>query len=709
MDEEIGVKLSLKDRPQFKRDTEKVQDDIQGIGRAAEKAERKSSGAFSKISGGVMGVGTMAVRAGGIFAALGGAAVGGIVALGVSSATAYEQAEIAFTTMLGSAENARSFMEDLEAFGQRTPFELPGLIAASQNMMAFGFASEEVLPMLQTLGDTAAGLNMGTEGMDRMVRALGQMRAKGRATTEEMMQLTEVGVNGFQMIADHLGISVADAMEKITNREVDFATAQEALMSGMTEQFGGLMEAQSSTIGGMWSNLVDVSTKSARLLVTPFQGQIKSALQGAIDLVTVFADKFQDDLPKAVDAFKWALAGGGFNAELDGMVGRAGELGDVAYRIRDAWAEGGLSGVVDTLDEAMGAGGLLSDTFDSVSNMIEDAGTILTDLLLPVIGDLADMLPGVNTPMEAMESLLDFIADNASTLKPIVMGLVAAWTAHKVITLGVNAAQAAGNAISFITTTRTLGLAAAQAAATTSTGALAAGTGILNAVMSMNPIALVVIALVGLAAALMYAWQNSETFRNVVTGAFETVKGVVTGVFDWISNNWPTLLAILTGPFGLAVLAITKNWDSIKEGALGAVNAIIRAWNGLDIAIGPYKIPDWVPMVGGKEFHIADVFPDIGYVGGGGSTAPTSRRIGGMPVMHDGGMTTSGGAAVIQPDEEMVVLPPAASVIPTPEGSIPERVWAGGDDGPTVLQLVVDGKVLAEQTYQHTRDKVARR
>jgi hypothetical protein len=36
-------------------------------------------------------------------------------------------------------------------------------------------------------------------------------------------------------------------------------------------------------------------------------------------------------------------------------------------------------------------------------------------------------------------------------------------------------------------------------------------------------------------------------------------------VWDWIKENWPILLAILTGPIGLAVLAIVRNWDTIVE------------------------------------------------------------------------------------------------------------------------------------------------
>lgn len=52
------------------------------------------------------------------------------------------------------------------------------------------------------------------------------------------------------------------------------------------------------------------------------------------------------------------------------------------------------------------------------------------------------------------------------------------------------------------------------------------------------------------------------------------LKGAFSDVFDWIKDHWPLLLAILTGPFGLAVLAIVKNWGAIKRAFTGAFNFI---------------------------------------------------------------------------------------------------------------------------------------
>jgi phage-related protein len=115
----------------------------------------------------------------------------------------------------------------------------------------------------------------------------------------------------------------------------------------------------------------------------------------------------------------------------------------------------------------------------------------------------------------------------------------------------------------------------------------------LNLAMKLNPIGLVVTALAGLAGGLVYAYKKSETFRNIVNGAFGAVKTTITFVWNWIKKNWPLLLGILTGPIGIAVLTITKNWDRIKAGATAVkdwisdkFNAVLNFFRGLPARMG---------------------------------------------------------------------------------------------------------------------------
>jgi len=93
-----------------------------------------------------------------------------------------------------------------------------------------------------------------------------------------------------------------------------------------------------------------------------------------------------------------------------------------------------------------------------------------------------------------------------------------------------------------------------------------------------------------LIAAIVLLIQNWDTVKRVSLAFFEALKDAVGGAINFIKSNWQNLLIILTGPFAPAVLLIKKNWDSIKSGAVAAVNAIKSVLSGIGNAIAsPFK------------------------------------------------------------------------------------------------------------------------
>ena len=145
-----------------------------------------------------------AVQLGGVFTGM----AGGILNMGIASVQAaaqMRQYEIAFQTMLKSAEAGTQMLRDLQQFAADTPFDVPGVVSAGQQLMAFGFKAEEIIPMLTNLGDAASGLGLGTEGVSRLAYALGQMQTSGKLNAQDMMQLTSAGISAWDMLAQAAG------------------------------------------------------------------------------------------------------------------------------------------------------------------------------------------------------------------------------------------------------------------------------------------------------------------------------------------------------------------------------------------------------------------------------------------------------------------------------------------------------------------------
>lgn len=252
---------------------------------------RRALGSLNSAAVNTAGKGLGQVRsflAGGLVA---GAAAGGAALVGLGTAVGVtgvnfnalkEQAQIAFTTMLGSGDKAKAFLDDLQDFAAKTPFEFPELLSASQRLLAMGFAADEVRPTLTAIGDAVAGLGGGSAEVDRVATALGQMNAKGKASAEEIMQLTEAGIPAWQMLADAIGVDVATAMDQVSKGAVSADTAIDAIVNGMNSKFGGLMDKQSATWNGLKSTLIDTFTQVSGTITGPVFAKLTEGLQQVV-------------------------------------------------------------------------------------------------------------------------------------------------------------------------------------------------------------------------------------------------------------------------------------------------------------------------------------------------------------------------------------------------------------------------------------------
>jgi tape measure domain-containing protein len=242
------------------------------------KADDRASGQIKGIqaSAVAMGaaVGLVAVE---VASRLGDMAVGAATA-GIKFNAMKEQAQIAFTSMLGSGRAAKTFLDELQSFAAKTPFEFPDLLRGSQKLLAMGFAAKDLIPTMTSLGDAAAAMGGSSEMIDRLTLAMGQMLAKGKVSGEEMRQFAEAGIPAWDMLATKMGISIPEAMKKSEMGAIDAATGIAALTEGMNARFGGMMDQQSRTFNGLVSTMKDNARIFAGEVTAPMFDDLKGAL-----------------------------------------------------------------------------------------------------------------------------------------------------------------------------------------------------------------------------------------------------------------------------------------------------------------------------------------------------------------------------------------------------------------------------------------------
>ena len=297
--------------------TEEIGDDFQRAGEVAERAfaelERSAKRDLSQIQTSAsvaaastskgFGIGALAGTA--AFAGIGTAAVAGlgaIAAMGLTSAAQLEQVQISFNALLGSVEEGERVFKDLQKFAAVTPFEFPEVAAAAKRFLAFneqvGMSDDMLQGFLTTVGDLASVTGAGAEGMNRIVLAIGQIASKGKVSLEELMQIGEAvpGFSAIGAIAQSMGISTGEAMERISAGTVDATTGINALLTGMQQFPGasGAMEKQSQTLLGVFSTFKDTIGQALADAFTPVIPQIKEALTM---LTPIIGDALKDFVP----------------------------------------------------------------------------------------------------------------------------------------------------------------------------------------------------------------------------------------------------------------------------------------------------------------------------------------------------------------------------------------------------------------------------
>ena len=168
----------------------------------------------------------------------------------------FQQLEISFTTMLGSEQKAGALMSQLIETAAKTPFDMGSITQGAKQLLAYGTAANEVNDILIHLGDISAGLSV---PLGDLVYLYGTTMAQGRMYTMDLRQFMGRGIPMAEELGKIMGKTTAEVQQAVTDGKVGADLVKKAIMNMSAEggKFGGLMEKQSKTLQGKWSNIGD--------------------------------------------------------------------------------------------------------------------------------------------------------------------------------------------------------------------------------------------------------------------------------------------------------------------------------------------------------------------------------------------------------------------------------------------------------------------
>lgn len=230
-----------------------------------------------------------------------GVSLAGLVKQIAQTRGEFQQLEVAFATLLQSKEKADALMSQMVELAAKTPFDLQGVASGARQLLAYGFAAEDVTNTLTRLGNVAAGLGLNLQDLTWLY---GTTAVQGRLYTRDVMQFQSRGIDLAGELATQLGKTRAEISQMVTEGKIGFPEVQKAIESMTNEggKFHNLMQEQSKTITGLISNLGDALDMMFNDLGKSQEGVITGVLKGTISLVENY-QKVLDILIPLVSAY----------------------------------------------------------------------------------------------------------------------------------------------------------------------------------------------------------------------------------------------------------------------------------------------------------------------------------------------------------------------------------------------------------------------
>lgn len=497
--------------------------------------EDKTGGAFNSAGGNASKmVGVLAAAA-----AAAAAAVGVFVVKGVKDAVELDTKLREINTLFGLTGKAG---EKNFADISRVVKEVSGNVGVAQktiaeglyNAISAGVPKENAFTFMQVASKAAiAGVtdvNTAVNGMTTVINAFGLQAADAAKVADSMFTAVKGGKTTFRELSDALfNVAPAAAASKVSFQEVNAAIA--TLTASGTPTSVATTQIRAA-LTGLQKPSKDLDAIFQKLGYTNAQTAIESKGLGfALDAVKVASGGNNGQLQKLLGSTEAVaaanvLAGTGaakFRAELDAQAGSAGATDK-------AFAE---------MEQSVGR------QWERLKVQVQNFGIEVGSRLLPLITSGIDKIGATfDKVAPVVQKVTDFVRENQAVVGSAAVTIGTLYTIVKAVTI-------------------------AKAVWTTATGAMTAAQLALNAAMRANPIGIVITVVAALVAGLVFAYKNSETFRDVVNGAFEAVKVSVGNAVGLMIQGFRGLLTV---------------WLTVADGIIS----------------GAAKALGWIPGLGGK-------------------------------------------------------------------------------------------------------------
>jgi tape measure domain-containing protein len=404
-----------------------------------------------QVSTGIGGAAKTAGKALGAVGVVAGAAMGGFLVSAVKAGVAYnvlyQKSTKAFQSVLGSQKAASDMMASITAFAKTSPFPRQTFIAATQQMLGFGVASKNVIPILSAVQDAVAATGGNADDLSGIVTVLAKVQSQGKFTARTLNEMGTRGIDAAQLIGKGMDMTAAQVRKSITSGTLDSQKALTVLVQQMQIKYAGAAAGLKTTWVGTKQTIQAAMRDIGSAIVEPFiskeggglaiewgnkLGVVLKALEPA---VTPLTNALMQSLAPAI-----AWVNKGINDLLDATLNFANNGVDPAVAALKRFGAPALA--VSAALSALAGGTLLAQLpligpivsgligpFLSLGKAIGKltAGTLLQ--LVPGLGELAGVAPeaaaalgGLSAPVAALVGAVALVVAASPKLRAALVG-----------------------------------------------------------------------------------------------------------------------------------------------------------------------------------------------------------------------------------------------------------------------------------------------
>lgn len=522
------------------------------------------------------------------------ATIGAGVTYGVKYNSQMQKYETALETLTGSAEEANRIMKQIKVDAKTTPFDVAGLTQANQLLISTGLSGNESRKTILALGNAIAATGGGDDELSRMAVNLQQIKNTGKAAAIDIKQFAYAGIDIYGLLADYLGIT----KEEAANMTVTWEDLNGALIHASEEggKYFGAMTKQSQTFNGTFSNAMDSFSQALGSLTQSIMPVITQIIQKVTDWINKFNELDQGNKNLILKIALLVATIGPVLIILGKIISAGSAISGLLSSLTDwiANTSVGLTGFSKVLTTLTGPVGIvigvitalvgifihLFNTNEQFRLKAQETWNNLVGLfqntVMPIIQNIGNLVTNViNTVISILQQLWSFVEPFFTEMFTWLMDF---WnnTGSKIFE----------NVMGFVN------------------GLIDLVSMIWNNVIS--PVIDFLVKNLQPAFSVVFGTISGvvQGFGNTIGAIIKSVTGVLKGIIDFItgvfSGNWE------------------KAWNGVKEifsnivSGLGniikaPINFIISTINGLIRGLNNIKIPDWVPIVGGKGINIPQI------------------------------------------------------------------------------------------------------